>query len=93
MDEFQRRLGTADALLRQGDAGDDNILTAAPAPEIIAAPAVHDAATAPLTAKQRQKLLPQLVPLLNSHCDDWQNADIRRLSASSPQPRWIKTTR
>lgn len=76
MDEFQRRLGTADALLRQGDAGDDNILSAAPAPEIIAAPVVHDAATAPLPAKQRQKLLPQLVPLLNSHCDDWQNADI-----------------
>ena len=76
MDEFQQRLGTADALLRQGDAGDDNILSAAPAPEIIAAPVIHNAATVALTAKQRQKLRPQLVPLLNSHCDDWQNADI-----------------
>lgn len=39
-----------------------------------------------MTAKQRQKLLPQLVPLLNSHCDDWQNADIpaseRQLTAT-----------
>ena len=86
MDEFQQRLGTADALLRQGDAGDDNILPAAPAPEIIAAPVIHNAATVALTAKQRQKLLPQLTPLLNSHCDDWQNADIpaseRQLTAT-----------
>jgi hypothetical protein len=86
MDDFQQRLGTADALLRQGDAGDDNILSATPALEIIAAPVVHNAATAALTVKQRQKLLPQLVPWLNSHCDAWQNADIpepeRQLTAT-----------
>ena len=86
MDEFQQRLGTADALMRQGDAGDDNVLPAAPAPEIIAAPVINNAAAATLTAKQRQKLLPQLTPVLNSHCDDWQNADIpaseRQLTAT-----------
>ncbi len=38
MDAFQRRTGTADALLDKGDAGDDAILPATPAPEIIAAP-------------------------------------------------------
>ncbi len=53
MDEFQQRLGTADALMRQGDAGDDNVLPAAPAPEIIAAPVINNAAAATLTAKQR----------------------------------------
>lgn len=76
MDEFQQRLGTADALVRKGDAGDDNILAATPAPEIIAAPVIHNAASTALTAKLREKLLPQLTPALNSHCDDWQNADI-----------------
>ncbi|TCW12363.1 uncharacterized protein DUF1176 [Raoultella sp. BIGb0138] len=76
IDEFQQRQGTADALVRQGDADDDSTLAAAPAPEIIAAPVIHNAPGEPLTAKQRQKLLPALIPQLNSHCDDWQNSAI-----------------
>ncbi|TLV23442.1 DUF1176 domain-containing protein [Klebsiella indica] len=86
MDEFQQRLGTADALLRKGDADDDNTLAAAPAPEIIAAPVIHNATAIALTTKQRKKLLPLLVPQLNSHCDDWKNEEIptqeRQLTAT-----------
>ncbi|RCI92565.1 DUF1176 domain-containing protein, partial [Klebsiella pneumoniae] len=65
MDAFQRRTGTADALLDKGDAGDDAILPATPAPEIIAAPVLHNAQPVPLSMLQRQKLLPILTPLLN----------------------------
>ncbi|VTN07733.1 Protein of uncharacterised function (DUF1176) [Raoultella ornithinolytica] len=86
IDEFQQRLGSADALVRKGDADDDNTLSAVPAPEIIAAPTLRNAQSEPLTAKQRQKLLPELTPLLNSRCDDWQNKDI------PPQERQITTT-
>jgi hypothetical protein len=86
IDEFQQRLGTADALVRKGDADDDNTLSAVAAPEIIAAPTIRNAQSEPLTAKQRQKLLPELIPLLNSHCDDWQNKDI------PSQERQITTT-
>lgn len=76
IDEFQQRQGTADALLRKGDADDSNTLNALPAPEIIAAPTLANAQPEPLTAKQRQRFLPELIPLLNSRCDDWQNKDI-----------------
>lgn len=76
MDAFQRRTGTADALLDKGDAGDDAILPAAPAPEIIAAPVIHNAQPVPLNMLQRQKLLPSLTPLLNQRCEDWQNPAI-----------------
>ena len=76
MDAFQRRTGTADALLDKGDAGDDAILPATPAPEIIAAPVLHNAQPVPLSMLQRQKLLPILTPLLNQRCDDWQNQAI-----------------
>lgn len=86
IDEFQQRLGTADALVRKGNADDDNTLSAVAAPEIIAAPTIRNAQSEPLTAKQRQKLLPELIPLLNSHCDDWQNKDI------PSQERQITTT-
>lgn len=83
MDAFQRRTGTADALLDKGDAGDDAILPATPAPEIIAAPVLHNAQPVPLSMLQRQKLLPILTPLLNQRCDDWQNQAIRRQIARS----------
>mgnify|MGYP001091487328 FL=1 len=76
MDAFQRRTSTADALLDKGDAGDDAILPATPAPEIIAAPVLHNAQPVPLSMLQRQKLLPTLTPLLNQRCDDWQNQAI-----------------
>ncbi|WP_306700650.1 DUF1176 domain-containing protein [Klebsiella pneumoniae] len=76
MDAFQRRTGTADALLDKGDASDDAILPATPAPEIIAAPVLHNAQPVPLSMLQRQKLLPILTPLLNQRCDDWQNQAI-----------------
>ncbi|MRT51200.1 DUF1176 domain-containing protein [Raoultella sp. RIT712] len=86
IDEFQQRLGTADALVRKGDADDDGTLNPLPAPEIIAAPTPHNASAEPLTAKQRQKLLPALIPQLNSHCDDWQN------NAIPAQERQITST-
>ncbi|EOG1019696.1 DUF1176 domain-containing protein [Klebsiella variicola] len=76
MDAFQRRTGTAGALLDKGDAGDDAILPATAAPEIIAAPVIHNAQPVPLSILQRQKLLPSLTPLLNQRCDDWQNPAI-----------------
>ncbi len=76
MDAFQRRTGTADALLDKGDAGDDAILPATAAPEIIAAPVIHNAQPVALSILQRQKLLPSLTPLLNQRCDDWQNPAI-----------------
>jgi hypothetical protein len=76
IDEFQRRIGTADALLRKGDGDDSAILNAVPAPEILSAPVIHNAQPVALNAKQRQKWLPQLDAVLNSQCDDWHNADI-----------------
>ncbi|WEF27828.1 DUF1176 domain-containing protein [Klebsiella aerogenes] len=76
IDEFQRRIGTADALLRKGDGDDSAILNAVPAPEILSAPFIHNAQPVALNAKQRQKWLPQLDAVLNSQCDDWHNADI-----------------
>ena len=48
----------------------------ASAPEIIAAPVLHNAQPVPLSMLQRQKLLPILTPLLNQRCDDWQNQAI-----------------
>lgn len=94
IDEFQQRLGTADALLRKGDADDSNTLNALPAPEIIAAPTLHNAQPEPLTAKQRQRFLPELIPLLNSRCDDWQNKDIpaqeRQITATAiDKSHWL----
>jgi hypothetical protein len=76
IDEFQQRIGTADALLRKGDGDDSAILNAVPAPEILSAPFIHNAQPVALNAKQRQKWLPQLEAVLNSQCDDWHNADI-----------------
>ena len=51
-------------------------MPATPAPEIIAAPVLHNAQPVPLSMLQRQKLLPILTPLLNQRCDDWQNQAI-----------------
>ena len=61
---------------RVGGAGDDAILPATAAPEIIAAPVIHNAQPVALSILQRQKLLPSLTPLLNQRCDDWQNPAI-----------------
>ncbi|WP_325080710.1 DUF1176 domain-containing protein [Klebsiella aerogenes] len=76
IDEFQQRIGTADALLRKGDGDDSTVLRAIPAPEILSASFIHNAQPVALNAKQQQKWLPQLESTLNSQCDDWQNADI-----------------
>lgn len=76
IDEFQQRIGTADALLRKGGGDGSTVLRAIPAPEILSASFIHNAQPVALNAKQQQKWLPQLESTLNSQCDDWQNADI-----------------
>ncbi|MDR6250755.1 hypothetical protein QE378_003912 [Klebsiella variicola] len=73
---FSDALAPPTRLLDKGDAGDDAILPATAAPEIIAAPVIHNAQPVALSILQRQKLLPSLTPLLNQRCDDWQNPAI-----------------
>ncbi|PVF77286.1 hypothetical protein CSC18_0013 [Klebsiella aerogenes] len=76
IDEFQQRIGTADALLRKGGGDGSTVLRAIPAPEILSASFIHNAQPVALNAKQQQKWLPQLESTLNRQCDDWQNTDI-----------------
>lgn len=60
VDEFQRRIGTKNALLRKGTASDAEVLQASPAPIIIAAPVIPSAKEIPLTPAQRKHLEPKL---------------------------------
>lgn len=76
IDEFQQRIGTADALIRKGGGDGSAVLQAVPAPEILSAPFIHNAQPVALNAKQQQKWQPVLESVLNRQCDDWHNADI-----------------
>lgn len=69
IDEFQKRIGTRNALLRKGEAGEEHVLKALPAPIIFTAPVVHPAAETPLTPAQRKKVEATLAAQ-STDCDD-----------------------
>lgn len=75
IDEYQQRIGTQNALLRKGSAGEEHILKASPAPVIIAAPVIRSAPEIPLTPAQRQKIEPRIAAQ-RAGCDDQDNEDI-----------------
>ncbi|MTH47107.1 DUF1176 domain-containing protein [Intestinirhabdus alba] len=72
IDEYQQRIGTRNALLRKGEAGDEHVLQASPAPVILTAPVILSADESPLTPEQRQKIAPKIAAQ-SAECEDLEN--------------------
>ena len=70
MDEFQRRIGTASAILTPGERNNNAILAALPKPEIIIQPVITSPAIHPLSPAQQQKIAAWIRPTKEMNCSE-----------------------